>query len=47
LHYLINWSSYNNEVTWCDNAPPPSAEVKNAWSCTSATPKRIHDVVLN
>jgi len=28
------------------NSPPSSAEVKNAWSCTSAPPIRLHDMVL-
>jgi hypothetical protein len=28
-------------------SPPSSAEVKNAWSYTSAPPIRLHDVVLS
>jgi hypothetical protein len=30
-----------------DHSPPPSAEVKNAWSYKSAPPISIHVVVLN
>jgi hypothetical protein len=30
-----------------DQSPPPSAEVKNAWSYTSTTPVRLHGVVLS
>jgi hypothetical protein len=30
-----------------DHSPPPSAEVKNAWSYTSTPPTRLHDVVLS
>jgi len=29
-----------------DTSPPPSAEVKNAWSYTSTPIKRLHGVVL-
>jgi hypothetical protein len=28
-----------------DHSPLSSAEVKNAWSCTSSPPIRLHDVV--
>jgi hypothetical protein len=30
-----------------DHSPPPSAEVKNAWSYTSTPPIRLHGVVLS
>jgi hypothetical protein len=30
-----------------DNSPPSSAEVKNAWSCNSALPIRLHGVMLS
>jgi hypothetical protein len=30
-----------------DLSPPPSVEIKNAWSYTSITPVRIHGVVLS
>jgi hypothetical protein len=30
-----------------DSSPPPSAEVKNAWSYVSIPPTRLHGVVLN
>jgi len=30
-----------------DHSPPPSAEVKNAWICTSTPPIRLHGVVLS
>jgi hypothetical protein len=30
-----------------DHSPPSSAEVKNAWSCTSTPPVHLHDVVLS
>jgi len=29
-----------------DHSPPPSAEVKNAWSYTSTLPVHLHSVVL-
>jgi hypothetical protein len=29
-----------------DHSPPSSAEVKNAWSCTSTPPIRLRGVVL-
>jgi hypothetical protein len=30
-----------------DYSPPCCAEVKNAWSCTSTLPIRLHGVVLS
>jgi hypothetical protein len=30
-----------------NTSPPPTAEVKNTWSYTSTTPRRLHGVVLN
>jgi hypothetical protein len=30
-----------------DHSPPSSAEVKNAWSCTSTLPLHLHSVGLN
>jgi hypothetical protein len=33
-------------VREADHSPPPSAEVKNAWSYTSTPPVRLHGVVL-
>jgi hypothetical protein len=30
-----------------DHSPPSSAEVKNAWSCTSIPPIHLHGVVLS
>jgi len=30
-----------------DHLPPSSAEVKNAWSCTSTPPSSLHGVILN
>jgi hypothetical protein len=30
-----------------DHSPPSSAEVKNAWSCISTPPIRLHGVVLS
>jgi hypothetical protein len=30
-----------------DHSPPTSADVKNAWSYTSAPPIRLHGVVLS
>jgi hypothetical protein len=30
-----------------DHSPPPSAEVKNAWSYTSTPQLRLHGVVLS
>jgi len=30
-----------------DHSPPSSAEIKNAWSCASIPPLRLHGVVLN
>jgi hypothetical protein len=30
-----------------DHSPPPSAEVKNAWSYTTTPPIRLHGVVLS
>jgi hypothetical protein len=33
-------------VCEADHSPPSMAEVKNAWSCSSTLPIRLHDVVL-
>jgi len=30
-----------------DHLPPRSAELKNAWSYSSTSPKRLHGVMLN
>jgi len=30
-----------------DRSPPPSVEVKNAWSYTSTPPTRLHGVVFS
>jgi hypothetical protein len=30
-----------------DHSPPPSAEVKNVWSCTFTPPIRLHCMVLS
>jgi len=30
-----------------DQSPPPSAEVKNAWNCSSTPPMSLHGVMLN
>jgi hypothetical protein len=30
-----------------DYSPPSSVEVKNAWSCTSTLPVRLHGVVFS
>jgi hypothetical protein len=38
----VKWSGH--EV---DHSPPPSAEVKRAWSYTSTPTIRLHDVVLS
>jgi hypothetical protein len=35
------------EACEAHHSPPSSAEVKNAWSCTSTPSIRIHDEVLN
>jgi hypothetical protein len=34
-------------VSEADHSPPSSAEFKNAWSCTSTPPIRLHGVVLS
>jgi len=34
-------------VAKLNHSPPSSAEVKNAWSCISTPPIRLHDVVLS
>jgi hypothetical protein len=49
----IQWipGSLSLDVRWpvskADHSPPSSAEVKNACSCTSTPPIRLHDVVLS
>jgi hypothetical protein len=30
-----------------DHSPPSSVDVKNAWSCNSTSPTRLHGVVLS
>jgi hypothetical protein len=48
----IQWvvGALTPEVKWlehkADHSSPPSAKVKNMWSCTS-TPQCLHGVVLN
>jgi hypothetical protein len=38
---------YNGRGREADHLPPSSSEVKNAWSCTSTPPVRLHGVVLS
>jgi hypothetical protein len=50
---LVHWVSgaLTPERKWlgreAEHLPPPSAEVKIAWSYTSIPPIRLHSVVLN
>jgi hypothetical protein len=44
---LFPWGGGERTGREADHSPPPSAEVKNAWSYTSTPPVGFHGVVLS